>query len=183
MIQAFVIVASALLFVGTQDADEQSVQQKRNAELEFMVGEWTTVHELPGRNGKSTTFSGVASIRRTLNGTFVRIEWSGTIEGRGDFSWMLMLNYSPEKKMHNCCLFDPSGGEPGMFYGDWTDENTLVYKASFTEEDGSTTHQRFTFVKVDPDTFTLTRAFSDDGEHYHFEIPGTYTRKKAEPGT
>ena len=85
------------------------------------------------------------SIRRTLNGTFVRIEWSGTIEGRGDFSWMLMLNYSPPKKMHNCCLFDPSGGEPGMFYGDWTDEKTLVYKAKFKEADGSESHQRFTF--------------------------------------
>ncbi len=103
------------------------------------------------------------------------------MEGRGELSMMLMLNYSPEKKMFNCCLFDRSGGEPGFFHGDWTDENTLVFKASFTEEDGAVTHQRFTFVKVNEDSFTLAAAFSDDGEQYHFEVTGTYTRKKVDP--
>ena len=90
---------------------------------------------------------------------------------------MLMMNWSPEKEAYNCCLFDKSGGEPGLFYGDWVDDDTLVLEAKFKDGGGGVDHQRFTFVKVSENRFTLSRAFSDDGEHYHFEITGTYTRK------
>lgn len=178
MIHSFMIVG-VLVFAVTQDTDELTKQKKRNAELEFMVGEWNTEHEVPGRDGNNTTFSGEASVRRVVGDTFMCHEWSGTMKGRGKLSMMLMLNYSPAKKMHNCTLFDRSGGEPGIFHGDWTDENTLVYKATFTEEDGSKSHQRFSFIKEDKDTFKLKRAFSDDGENYHFEITGNYTRKSS----
>ena len=183
MLQIFLIGISALLVIGLQDADAPDRQHERNAELEFMVGEWTTVHEVPSRDGPSTTFTGEALIDRAVGGTFVRHVWSGVLEGRGELHMMLMMNYSPAKMMFNCCLFDRSGGEPGIFHGDWIDESTLVVKAKFVEENGSESHQRFTFIKVHEDIFRLSRAFSDDGEHYHFEVTGTYTRKAADAGT
>lgn len=184
MLTNVAIVASVFLFTGMQDgrqdAEELKTQQERNAQLEFMVGHWATENEVPGREGAATTFSGEARIRRVCGGTFLCHEWSGRMEGRGEMSAMLMMNYSPSKGMFNCTLFDKSGGEPGFFYGDWTDENTLVFKAKFVEEDGSESQQRFTIVKVNKDTFRFDRAFSDDGEHYHFEVPGTYTRRAPE---
>ena len=171
-----------LMLVGTlslasaQDPAERTRQQ-RNERLQFMVGKWTTVHEVPRSNGASTSFMGEATIDRAVGGTYVRQEWRARMEGRGEFFMMLMMNWSPEKQMYNCCLFDKSGGEPGLFYGDWVDDNTLVLKAQFKEPDGGVDHQRFTFVKVSEKEFTLSRAFSDDGEKYHFEVTGTYTRK------
>lgn len=167
-------VVPALAQEGEQGSE---IQQARNAELDFMLGEWTTVHEVPGRDGNSMIVEGEASIRRAVGGTFVHLEWKGTMEGRGDVFTLLMLNYSPAKGVFNCTLFDNFGGEPGIFHGDWVDESRLALRASFTEEDGSVSHQRFTFAKVDGDTFTLARAFSDDGETYHFEVTGTYTRR------
>ena len=172
------LFASVLLLTGIQDADQ--TRQERNERLQFMVGEWSTVHEVPGRDGGVTTFAGEASIDRAVGGTYVRHEWHASMEGRGDFFMMLMMNWSPEKEMYNCCLFDKAGGEPGLFYGDWTDDDTLLVKAQFKDDDGGADHQRFTFVSVSASEFTLSRAFSDDGEHYHFEVKGTYTRKKGD---
>ncbi len=177
-----VLVASAMLLVSAQDAPEE-IRQERNERLQFMVGEWTTVHKVPGRDGGSTSFGGEASIDRAVGGTFVRHDWRGRMEGRGEFFMMLMMNWSPEKEMYNCCLFDKAGGEPGLFYGDWIDDDTLVVKAQFDGADGGADHQRFTFVKVSDNVFTLSRAFSDDGERYHFEVTGTYTRKESGRGT
>ena len=177
-----VLVASALLLAGAQDASE-GIRQERNEQLQFMVGQWTTVHTVPGRDGASTSFNGEASIDRAVGGTYVRHDWRGKMEGRGEFFMMLMMNWSPEKKMYNCCLFDKSGGEPGLFYGDWIDNDMLVVKAQFKDADSGADHQRFTFVKVSENVFTLSRAFSDDGEHYHFEVTGTYTRKETGQGT
>ena len=162
---------------GAAGAEEGKTQEQYNAELDFMVGEWTTEHLVPGQDGDTTTVLGQASIQRAVGGTFVAHDWTATMEGRGEIAMLLMLNYSPAKAMFNCTMFDRFGGEPGLFHGDWTDENTLVFKASFTEEDGSVSHQRLTFVKLDVDSFTLARAFSDDGELYHFEVTGTYVRK------
>ncbi len=175
MVRTFVLIG--LLVAGGAVAQDTKTQQDYNAELEFMVGEWTTEHSVPDRDGGATTFPGRASIERAVGGTFVAHEWSGAMEGRGEFAMLLMLNYSPAKQMFNCTMFDHSGGEPGILHCDWTDENTLVLEARFAEDDGSVSHQRLTFVKVDPNVFTLARAFSDDGEHYHFEVTGTYTRR------
>ena len=177
MIRVLVMIGAAMLLTGFQEVEEPSNQQERNAELEFMVGEWVTEHLVPGPDGTSTAVRGNASVRRAVGGTFVSHEWNANMEGRGEVAMMLMLNYSPAKGMFNCTLFDRAGGEPGIFHGDWTDDDTLVFKASFTEEDGAVSHQRFTFVKEDADAFTLARAFSDDGENYHFEVTGPYTRK------
>ena len=88
-----------------------------------------------------------------------------------------MMNYSPGKKMYNFYMFDHFGGEAGAFYGDWTDEKEIVLTAKFEEEDGSTSYQRFTLARISADEIWISRAFSDDGKHYHFELKGVYTRK------
>ena len=50
--------------------------------------------------------------------------------------------------------------------------------AKFEEDDGSESYQKFTLTRVSEDEIWISRAFSDDGSHYHFEVKGVYTRKK-----
>ena len=88
-----------------------------------------------------------------------------------------MMNYSPDRNAYNFYMFDHFGGEAGTFYGDWVDKNTLVLTAKFEEEDGITSYQKFTLIKISKREIGISRAFSDDGEHYHFELKGTYRRK------
>ena len=74
------------------------------------------------------------------------------------------------------CSFDSFGGEAGLFYGDWVDARTLVVTAQFTEDDGSTSYQKFTLIHRSDNEIRFNRAFSDDGSEYHFELDGVYTR-------
>ncbi len=89
-----------------------------------------------------------------------------------------MMNYSPTKKMYNFYMFDHFGGEAGTFYGDWNASNEIALTAKFEEEDGTVSYQRFTLAPVSADEIQFNRAFSDDGDNYHFELKGVYTRKK-----
>ncbi len=88
------------------------------------------------------------------------------------------MNFSPSKEMYNFYMFDHFGGEAGAFYGDWTGEKQLVLTAKFEEDDGSESHQKLTLSRVSDDEIWVSRAFSDDGTNYHFEVKGVYTRKK-----
>ena len=47
----------------------------------------------------------------------------------------------------------------------------------YEEEDGTSSYQKFTLIKISKSEIGFSRAFSDDGEHYHFELKGVYRRK------
>ena len=87
-------------------------RKMKRHELEFMVGQWMTVHEVPSKDGAATTFHGEASIERALGGTYLRHDWHAKLEGRGDIVMMLMMNWSPEKDAFNCCMFDKFAESP-----------------------------------------------------------------------
>ena len=155
-------------------ADERAEFQKK---LDFMVGTWETEHTIPSREGEPTTVKGDATIEWVLQGSWLRHEFHAEFPGRGEVAMASMMNYSPDRKAYNFYMFDHFGGEAGTFYGDWVDKKTLVLTARFEEEDGTSSYQKFTLIKISKREIGFSRAFSDDGEHYHFELKGVYRRK------
>ncbi len=149
---------------------------EQNTRLSFMVGEWTTEHQAPSDDGETIPVLGNATIEWTLGGTWLRHDFDADFPGRGPVFMSLMMNFVPGKNVYNICMFDHFGGDVGVFYGDWRDEKTLEFKARFEETDGSTSHQKITLTNVSDTELWVTRGFSDDGEHYHFELKGVYTR-------
>ena len=148
-----------------------------NEKLSFMVGIWETTHTAPSRQGEPTVIKGEANIEWVVGSAWLRHQFQGEFPGRGTVFTTHMINYSTPKKQYNFTMFDHFGGDAGVFYGDWMNERTLVVTASFKEEDGTTSYQKFTVTRVSKDEIHFDRAFSDDGNHYHFEVKGIYNRK------
>ena len=174
------LVPSALLGVlalAAPAAAQDPVREEKHRQLEFLVGEWTTRHDVPSAGGESMTIEGEATIEWTVGGSWLRNEFRAEVPGRGEAFETHMINFSPTRGQYTLHLFDHFGGEAGNFYGDWIDDEEIVVKAEFTEDDGSTSHQKYTLTPVSDDEIRITRAFSDDGIAYHFEVKGVYTRK------
>jgi hypothetical protein len=164
------------LLAMTAPSFAQDTRQQRHDRLDFMVGEWTTSHEIPGPEGEPIVYDGAASIQWTVGDAWLRHELHFVVPERGDVYSTGMINFSPSVDKYNFYMFDQFGGEAGAFYGDFIDDTTIVFKAKFEEDDGSFTHQRITITSLSDDEIGLSVAFSDDGEHYHFEVKGVYTR-------
>ena len=140
-------VAVVLLVSGAASGSAE-IREERHRMLDFLVGSWSTSHDVPSREGDKTTVLGNATIEWAVGNSWLRFEFHAEFPGRGDVHTANMMNYSPAKKMYNFYLFDHFGGEAGVFYGDWNAEEELVLKASFEEDDGTTSHQRFTLTRV-----------------------------------
>ncbi len=174
--QKLVCVLVALLaLAGTASTADTSTEKHET--LGFMVGNWTTSHTIPAGDGEPTVVRGEAVIEWVVGDRWLREEFRGDFPGRGEVFMTTMMNFSPDKKMFNFYLFDHFGGEAGTFYGDWNGDAGIVLTAKFLEEDGTTSYQKFTLKPVSANEIRINRAFSDDGEHYHFELEGVYTRK------
>lgn len=153
--------------------DSDKLRKTNNEKLSFMVGNWATEH-----NTGNEVAKGQAKIDWAVGGSWLRHDFRGKRSNGDEFFMTHTMNYSVTKKSYNCVMFDQFGGEPGIFYGNWVDENTLEIKAKFTEEDGTESFQRFIIQKTSEDEFKFNRGFSDDGKNYHFELEGTYKRIK-----
>ncbi len=171
----FTILAALAAATGLALCQSRAEQQDK---LDFLVGEWRTVHTAPSREGEPTVIKGEATIAWVLGGAWLRHEFQADFPGRGKVFTTHMINYSTPKKKYNFTMFDHFGGEAGVFHGDWETEKALVVTAKFEEDDGSTSFQKFTVTRVSEDEIWFSRAFSDDGKRYHFEVKGVYTRKK-----
>ncbi len=176
MQKAALCLSILLMLLGSfqATADERTEFQKK---LDFLVGTWETEHTIPSGEGKPTVVKGEATIEWVLGGAWLRHEFRADFPGRGKVAMANMMNYSPDRKAYNFYMFDHFGGEAGTFYGHWADKNTLVLTAKFEEEDGTSSYQKFTLIKIAKSEIGFSRAFSDDGEHYHFELKGVYRRK------
>ena len=174
------VLAIVLLVAGASQT-AAATREERYEKLDFLVGDWITSHTIPSTDGEATVVQGTATIEWVLGRSWLRHEFHAEFPGRGDVYIANMMNYSPSKKLYNFYLFDHFGGEAGVFYGDWTGEKEIVLTARFAEEDGGASYQKFTLTRVSEDEIWISRAFSDDGEHYHFEVKGVYTREKGGP--
>ena len=153
-------------------------RDQQHEKLNFLVGAWNTSHTVPAGDGETTIVLGKAVIEWVVGKSWLRHEFEAEFPGRGRVFMTTMMNYSPTKKMYNFYMFDHFGGEAGQFYGDWGDSTEIVLTAMFEEEDGTTSYQKFTLTPVSTEEISINRAFSDDGDNYHFELKGVYTRKK-----
>ena len=176
-IRVAVGVVAFLLPIGLPIAAEETRDQQQE-KLNFLVGTWDTAHSIPSRDGEPTVVRGEAVISWAVGDSWLRHEFEAEFPGRGRVSMTNLMNYSPTKKMYNFYMFDHFGGEAGAFYGNWNASNELVLTARFEEEDGSVSYQKFTLARVSADEIRFNRAFSNDGETYHFELRGVYTRNK-----
>ena len=180
LIDRFVILFLVVNFphlATAQDAGTESKSDK-NEMLSFLVGVWNTEHTLPVREGEPVIVRGEATIEWEVGGRWLQHEFHADFAERGDVFMTTMMNYSPSKKMYNFYMFDHFGGDAGVFYGDWISENAIEVTAKFEEEDGSQSYQKFTLTKVSNSEVWISRAFSRDGKHYHFELKGVYTRQE-----
>ena len=171
-------IAAVLLALAGLPASADVTRDKQHEKLNFLVGTWSTSHTVPSGDGKTTIVLGEAVIEWVVGKSWLRHEFQAEFPGRGQVFMTNMMNYSPTKKMYNFYMFDHFGGEAGKFYGDWSSSNEIVLTAMFEEEDGTSSYQKFTLTPVSADEIRINRAFSDDGENYHFELKGVYTRKK-----
>ncbi len=172
-------VAAAVVAPVVLPASADASRDDQHAKLDFLVGDWDTTHSLPSSGGGTTIVHGDAVIEWAVGHSWLRHEFQADFPGRGRVFMTNLMNYSPNKEMYNFYMFDHFGGEAGTFYGDWVDEKEIVLTASFEEEDGTVSYQKFTLTPVSADEIWFSRAFSDDGEKYHFELKGVYTRKKS----
>ena len=170
--------AVILLALGGLPAAADATREEQHTKLSFLVGTWNTSHAVPSGDGEVTTVNGEAVIEWVVGKSWLRHEFQAEFPGRGRVFMTSMMNYSPTKKLYNFYMFDHFGGEAGVFYGDWGPGNEIVLTAKFVEEDGTTSYQKFTLTPVSADEIRFDRAFSDDGDNYHFELKGVYTRKK-----
>lgn len=168
------VVVTAMLFAAS--VADAEIREGKHRKLDFLVGNWSTSHAVPSADGGSTTVLGDATIEWALGGSWLSFEFHAEFPGRGEVHTANMMNYSPSKEMYNFYLFDHFGGEAGVFYGDWSGDEEIVLTAKFEEGDGSASFQKFTLTPVSEDEIWISRAFSDDGDHYHFEVKGVYTR-------
>ena len=168
-----------VVLVGATSTAVCQSRTEQHEKLGFLVGEWQTTHTAPSREGEPTVIKGEAAITWVLGGAWLRHDFQADFPGRGRVFTTHMINYSPSKKKYNFYMFDHFGGEAGVFYGDWVSEMVLVVTATFEEDDGSLGYQKFTVTRVSNNEIWFSRAFSDDGNHYHFEVKGVYTRKKS----
>lgn len=157
------------------DTDRDEMHRR----LDFLVGSWSTSHAMPSRDGQAQTVVGRAVIEWTLGGSWLRHEFEAEVPGRGRVFETHMVNFVSARDEYVLYLFDHFGGEAGSFYGSWADDDSIVLTAEFPEEDGSTGYQRYTLVPVSDDEIWISRAFSDDGVDYHFEVKGVYSRVDA----
>ncbi len=172
------VAAVLLAFAGGVPAAADAARDEQHKKLDFLVGVWSTSHAVPAGDGEARIVLGEAVIEWVVGKSWLRHEFEAEFPGRGRVFMTNMMNYSLTKKMYNFYMFDHFGGEAGQFYGDWRVSNEIVLTAMFAEEDGTTSYQRFTLTPVSADEIRFNRAFSDDGDNYHFELEGVYTRKK-----
>ncbi len=171
------VAAVLLAFAGGLPAAADATRDEQHKKLNFLVGVWNTSHAVPSGDGEATIVLGEAVIEWVVGKSWLRHEFEAEFPGRGRVFMTNMMNYSPTKKMYNFYMFDHFGGEAGAFYGDWRVSNEIVLTAMFEEEDGTTSYQKFTLTPVSADEIRINRAFSADGDNYHFELKGVYTRK------
>ena len=171
-----ILISVAFTLSGFQSdqRDPELTRLENNKKLNFMVGHWTTVHKI-----KDQEITGKANIRWSVGGNWLQHEFQGTKPGESEQFYMKhLMNFSVNDDKYCCAMFDSFGGKPGLFFGDWEDKNTLVVIAKFPGTDGSSGFQRLTIKKVSANEFHFNRAFSDDGEKYHFELLGVYRKAK-----
>ena len=174
------IVQLALVLLALSPAPstaDDSTRDQQHERLAFLLGTWSTSHTISSGDGKTTVVQGNATIEWSVGSSWLRHEFQANFPGRGQVFMTGMMNYSPSKHMYNFYMFDHFGGEAGIFYGDWKDDQEIVLTAEFTERDGGTSHQKITLKPISAEEIWVSRAFSDDGEHYHFEAKGVYTRQ------
>lgn len=159
-------------------AAEDTERERRHRKLDFMVGSWTTRASLDRGEEEKREMRGEAEIGWAVGDSWLRHELRADVPGRDEVHVSLMMNYTPPKEMYNMYMFDHFGGEAGVFYGDWNDDGAIELTAEFVEEDGSNNYQRLTLRPVSADEFRFSRAFSNDGEHYHFALEIVYTRRR-----
>ncbi len=175
---AFVaIVLTAAVFTWQPRTAEREMAHDK---LDFFVGEWTAEFTVDLRGDVSPVkFSAEARFKWALNDTWLQYEFSGELPGRGTVAVLTMINYLPSKRTYVYYLFDRSGGEAGVFYGDWIDEDTIVFNAKFDVDDKPTAYQRITWTKLPEGKLGFVLGFSRDGKDFNNSIRGVYTR--AEP--
>ncbi len=176
-VATIVCLALALMLLSEGSVAADAIRDQQHERLGFLVGAWNTSHSIPSGDGETRVVKGKAVIEWSVGSSWLLHEFEADFPGRGQVFMTTLMNYSPPKKMYNFYMFDHFGGEAGAFYGDWNSENELILTASFTEEDGSTSYQRMTLKPISTDEIWILRAFSDDGESYHFEAKGVYTRQ------
>lgn len=154
-----------------------TVRDEMHERLGFLVGKWSTSHAVPSGEGEMMTAQGEAVIEWVVGDSWLRHEFHADVPGRGEVFETHMMNFSPPRGMYSFYLFDHFGGEAGSFYGGWIDDSEIVVTAEFVEDDGTTSYQKYTLTPVSEDEIWISRAFSDDGVSYHFEVKGVYTRK------
>ena len=176
MHRMFVRIVVLIGFVTASAVAVSDSREEQHAKLSFLVGKWDTSHEIPAPNAEATVVRGEATIDWVMGEAWLRHEFHAEFPGRGPVFMTNLMNFSVAKNMYNLYLFDHFGGDAGVFYGDWVDGKSLVFTARF-DVDGETSYQKFTLTPVSDDELWFTRAFSDDGVHYHFEVKGVYKKK------
>ena len=171
-----VAAAVGLLALAGSPVAADGLREEMHERLGFLVGNWTTSHSLPSGAGELVTVRGEAVIEWAVGGSWLRHEFHTEIPGRGEVFETHLMNFSPSREEYSFYLFDHFGGEAGIFHGGWIDEEEIVVTAEFAEEDGSTSYQKYTLTPVSENEIWISRAFSDDGVDYHFEVRGVYTR-------
>lgn len=96
------------------------------AKLNFLVGEWTSVEQTTGRDGKPVEFHLKGTNKWAMGGTTMIIDESFSIPGSGDFNNHIIMNYNAADNKYQAWWFSRNSPRPAEFAGVWESDTKFV---------------------------------------------------------
>jgi hypothetical protein len=141
--------------------------------LDFLLGDWESKESATGADGTKVDFTLKGTNRWVLDGTYLRIEESFEIPGRGKQENLIMMTYDARDKAYRAWWYTKGAGKPIEFTGAFVEKDfqlTSEAKAPYPA-------LRVTYKLVTDGRYDATLEVGNDGK-WRVQTVAGYRRTK-----
>lgn len=161
---------------GQTTVRDQSRPVRQHAELQKLVGEYTTLSKLAVGDMDPLESAGTAKVSAMLDGRFVALEEVGETMGLPTRSFKLFGFNSESKKYESLWTYTRSTAMMTLVGTGDEDARSFTLEGGYDEADGRSLY-RITFKRTGEGTFVLTMAALASDNTAVATLETTYTRK------
>ncbi|MBX3403118.1 MAG: DUF1579 family protein [Phycisphaeraceae bacterium] len=161
---------------GQANVRDQSRPVRQHAELQKLVGEYTTLSKLAVGDMDPLESAGTAKVSAMLDGRFVALEEVGETMGLPTRSFKLFGFNSESKKYESVWTYTRSTAMMTLVGTGDEDARSFTLEGGYDEADGRSLY-RITFKRTGEGTFVLTMAALASDNSAVATLETTYTRK------
>lgn len=161
---------------GQANVRDQSRPVKQHAELQKLVGEYTTLSKLAVGDMEPLESTGTAKVSAMLDGRFVAIEETGETMGLPTRSFKLFGFNSETRKYESVWTYTRSTAMMTLAGTGDEDAKSFTLEGGYDEADGRSPY-RITFKRTGEGSFVLTMAALASDNTAVATLETTYTRK------